>query len=78
MSLGKRIAERSYQLFLKRGGKHGYHQQDWLQAEKEIRAEMKGATVTPKKEVAKTAAKPAVKAAAKPKKAAKAAKKSKK
>lgn len=37
-TLAKKVAERAYQLFLKRGGKHGYHQQDWLQAEKEMRA----------------------------------------
>lgn len=71
-SLQKRIAERAYQLFLKRGGKHGYHQQDWMQAEKDIRAELA-------KPAAKAPAKAApVKAATKAAKAPKAAKKAKK
>lgn len=35
-SLQKRIAERSYELFLARGGHHGYHLQDWLKAEQEM------------------------------------------
>jgi hypothetical protein len=42
------IEKRAYHLFLKRGGLHGYHMQDWVQAEKEITAEIeagkKGAT----------------------------------
>jgi hypothetical protein len=33
------IEKRAYHLFLKRGGIHGYHMQDWVQAEKEIKAE---------------------------------------
>ena len=53
-SLQKRIAERAYQLFLKRGGKHGYHQQDWMQAEREIRAEAaRPAAKAPAKAVAR-------------------------
>lgn len=63
-ALAKKIAERAYQLFLKRGGKHGYHQQDWLQAEKEMKAASKPA----KAEKAETVA-------AKPKKKAKKSKK---
>lgn len=62
-ALAKKIAERAYQLFLKRGGKHGYHQQDWLQAEKDIRT------------ADKSSAKPAKAAAAKKVKSAKKSKK---
>jgi|WetSurMetagenome_2_1015567.scaffolds.fasta_scaffold501284_1 hypothetical protein len=42
-SLKKKIELRAYQLFLKRGGAHGYHVQDWARAEKEILAEESGA-----------------------------------
>jgi hypothetical protein len=35
-SLRKKIEERAYQLFLKRGGVHGYAMEDWARAEKEI------------------------------------------
>jgi hypothetical protein len=35
-SLKELIEKRAYQLFLDRGGEHGYHIEDWLQAEKEI------------------------------------------
>jgi hypothetical protein len=38
-SLKKKIELRAYQLFLKRGGLHGYHHEDWAKAEKEILAE---------------------------------------
>lgn len=38
-SLRERIAKRAYELFLARGGQHGYHIQDWAQAEKEIKEE---------------------------------------
>lgn len=38
-SLQERIAKRAYELFLARGGQHGYHIQDWSQAEKEIKEE---------------------------------------
>jgi DUF2934 family protein len=30
------IAIRSYELFLARGGEHGHHEADWLQAESEL------------------------------------------
>jgi DUF2934 family protein len=30
------IATRAYELFLQRGGVHGYDQQDWLAAEREL------------------------------------------
>ena len=39
-SMKEMIEKRAYVLFLKRGGIHGYHMQDWVQAEKEIRAEV--------------------------------------
>lgn len=32
------IARRAYELFLARGGSHGGHEQDWLVAERELRA----------------------------------------
>jgi hypothetical protein len=32
------IAKRSYELFLARGGQHGFDEQDWLQAEAELTA----------------------------------------
>jgi hypothetical protein len=31
------IATRAYELFLKRGGMHGYDREDWLTAERELR-----------------------------------------
>ncbi len=33
------IAKRAYQKFLARGCKHGHDQQDWLEAEREIKSE---------------------------------------
>ena len=33
------IAKRAYEKFLTRGGSHGNHQQDWLEAERELRIE---------------------------------------
>lgn len=41
-SLRETIEKRAYELFLKRGGVHGYHMEDWMQAEKEILAEAGG------------------------------------
>lgn len=32
------IARRAYDLFLSRGGAHGYDVEDWLQAERELKA----------------------------------------
>lgn len=32
----EQVARRAYELFQARGGEHGYHIADWLQAEKEI------------------------------------------
>jgi hypothetical protein len=32
----QKIEQRAYELFLARGGVHGYHFEDWVKAEKEI------------------------------------------
>jgi DUF2934 family protein len=32
------IARRAFELFLERGGSHGHHLEDWLRAERELRA----------------------------------------
>jgi hypothetical protein len=32
------IARRAYQLYQDRGGAHGHDREDWLQAERELRA----------------------------------------
>jgi hypothetical protein len=53
------IEKRAYELFLERGGVHGYHIEDWLRAEKEIRAQLKKQPAKP----AKPAARPVVKKA---------------
>ncbi len=39
-SIKAMIGKRAYQLFLDREGAHGYHIEDWLQAEKEIMAQL--------------------------------------
>ncbi len=70
-SVRQLIEKRAYELFLKRNGAHGYHIQDWIQAEKEVMAEMEKksaseAKVEPKK---KEAAPKAEAPAAAPKKA---------
>ena len=39
-SIKELIEKRAYQPFLDRGGEHGYHIEDWLQAEKEILAQL--------------------------------------
>ena len=31
-----RIRQRAYELYEKRGGRDGHHEQDWLQAEKDV------------------------------------------
>jgi hypothetical protein len=33
----EQIARRAYELFLARGGGHGQHEQDWAQAERELK-----------------------------------------
>ena len=35
------IAKRAYQLFERRGRVHGHDREDWVQAEKELRTELK-------------------------------------
>jgi hypothetical protein len=37
------IAKVAYQLYLERGGGHGSHEEDWLRAEREVRARRNGA-----------------------------------
>ena len=41
-SIREMIEKRAYELFLKRGGVHGYHMEDWMQAERESLAEAGG------------------------------------
>jgi hypothetical protein len=33
----EQIAKRAYELFLARGGAHGHHEEDWNQAERELK-----------------------------------------
>ena len=33
------IARRAHELFVERGGEHGYHDEDWLRAENELRSQ---------------------------------------
>jgi hypothetical protein len=33
----EQIARRAYELYLARGGQHGHDEQDWLQAERELK-----------------------------------------
>lgn len=33
----EQIARRAYEIFLARGGEHGHDQEDWAQAERELR-----------------------------------------
>jgi hypothetical protein len=55
-SMQEMIGKRAYELFLKRGGAHGYHMADWFQAEKEISAEIAAKKKTEIKQPAVTAA----------------------
>ena len=44
----EKIAMRAYEKWVKRGQQHGSHEQDWIEAETELKAEMaRGATGTP-------------------------------
>jgi hypothetical protein len=43
----ERIAMRAYEKWLKGGCRHGRDQQDWIEAEKELRAEMAKAPASP-------------------------------
>ncbi len=36
--LEESVRQRAYELYLKRGGKPGFEQEDWLQAEKEVQS----------------------------------------
>jgi hypothetical protein len=38
-AIRKKVEQRAYELFLKRGGIHGYAIEDWAKAEKEVMAE---------------------------------------
>jgi hypothetical protein len=59
-SLRSKIEQRAYELFVKRGGKHGHAEEDWAKAEKEILSEQSGkkpaAPVKPSVEAAPQAA----------------------
>jgi len=35
--VSERIAARAYEIFVARGGEHGHDQEDWYQAERELR-----------------------------------------
>ncbi len=35
-TLRQKVEKRAFELFLARGGQHGYHMQDWLKAEQDI------------------------------------------
>ena len=54
-SVHEQIAKRAFELFQARGGQHGYHIDDWVQAEQEIAGAVakKAAAVAPKKSKAK-------------------------
>lgn len=39
------ITERAYELFLARGGEHGLHEEDWAEAERQLTAEGRIATL---------------------------------
>jgi hypothetical protein len=41
-----RIARRAHEIYLARGGEHGKALEDWLQAEREVDAEMDGENVS--------------------------------
>lgn len=59
-SVREMIEKRAYELFLKRNGEHGYHIQDWIQAEKDVMAELE------KKSASEAKVEPQEKAAAQP------------
>ena len=73
-NLQEKIAKRAYDLFMARGGQHGYHIADWLQAEKEmskISSAPAAAPLKPAPVASKTTVAPAaVKAASAPAQAA--------
>ncbi|MBD3315767.1 MAG: DUF2934 domain-containing protein [Chitinivibrionales bacterium] len=71
MTLKEMIEKRAFELFVERGGQHGYHMQDWLKAESEILPSQAGAP----SEEHQAAEKPAAKKTTKKKAAKKTAKK---
>jgi len=40
------IARRAHELFVERGGEHGYHDDDWLRAEAELLSQAEGQSQT--------------------------------
>src|SRR5690606_11516957 len=42
----EQISRRAYELFQKRGGKHGYHMEDWHEAERQLREERQDGRAT--------------------------------
>ena len=52
----EKIEKRAYELFVQRGGAHGFAMEDWLNAEKEI---LGAAQTRPKKTIRKRARKSA-------------------
>lgn len=48
-AIRQKIEKRAYELFLRRGGQHGYHIEDWLRAEKEVLAASKNPSEKEKK-----------------------------
>jgi hypothetical protein len=68
-SVHEMIERRAYELFLARGGLNGYAIQDWIQAEKDVMAEIdnkKKAKATSQKPAEKPVEKPVEKAIEKP------------
>jgi len=55
----EQVARRAYELFQARGGEHGYHIADWLQAEKEIMSKQPKASAPVKPAEVVKPAKPA-------------------
>ena len=62
-SVRQMIEKRAYELFLQRGGQHGYQVADWIQAEKEVIGKLE-------KQQKAGGSKPSTKPAAAPAKAA--------
>ena len=60
MDIRSKIEKRAYELFLARGALHGYHMQDWEQAEKEVMAEINAQQKTQKKAEPEPKAEPKV------------------
>ncbi|NLP02246.1 MAG: DUF2934 domain-containing protein [Fibrobacter sp.] len=60
VDIRSKIEKRAYELFLARGARHGYHMQDWEQAEKEVMAEINAQQKTQKKAEPEPKAEPKV------------------